>query len=237
MELPAHRVGRSECTALGDRTSYAVRGSGRRNPRLPEEWHDRTVSAAEESGARYRAWGIIGAHRHQGWTMPATIFLLTPEGHLSPLEESGYATEDELQRLLAENPDLLAGEQISPEDPVRWLLVSREAGIADGEAGGLHWALDHLFLDQRGVPTLAEVKRASNRKTSGSGPSSSTPAPAIRAPRSTSGWTRWGRRSSRERRRGASSATRSTPSSRPRCLQNPTTQASPSATSTQYERV
>lgn len=90
--------------------------------------------------------------------MPATIFFLMPEGDLSPLEESGYATEDELQRLLAENPDLVAGEQISPEDPVRWLLVSREAGIADGEAGGLRWALDHLFLDQRGVPTPVEVK-------------------------------------------------------------------------------
>lgn len=94
--------------------------------------------------------------------MSATIFLLTPEGRLSPLEESGYTTEDELQVLLAENPDLLAGEQISPDDPVRWLLVSREAGIADGEEGGLRWALDHLFLDHRGVPTLVEVKRASN---------------------------------------------------------------------------
>jgi hypothetical protein len=36
------------------------------------------------------------------------------------LEESGYLLEVNLQEILAEHPDLLAGDQINPDDPRRW---------------------------------------------------------------------------------------------------------------------
>jgi hypothetical protein len=49
---------------------------------------------------------------------------------------------------------------MNAEAPRRWLLISREMGIPGEDAGGARWALDHLFLDQDGVPTLVEVKRA-----------------------------------------------------------------------------
>lgn len=94
--------------------------------------------------------------------MPAKIFLLDTDDHVTPLEESGYPSEDHLQHLLAENPDLLAGDQVAPDDPLRWLLVAREAAIADGEDGAPRWAVDHLFVDHRAVPTLVEVKRTAN---------------------------------------------------------------------------
>lgn len=42
--------------------------------------------------------------------------------------------------------------------------MRREAPIADSAAGGGRWALDHLFLDQDGVPTLVEVKRSSDTR-------------------------------------------------------------------------
>ena len=48
--------------------------------------------------------------------------------------------------------------------PRRWLLVAREMGVP-GEEGGLdQWSLDHLFLDQDGIPTLVEVKRRSDTR-------------------------------------------------------------------------
>lgn len=44
---------------------------------------------------------------------------------------------------------------------VCWRAVerTREYGVPKNEDGPRHWSLDHLFLDQDGVPTLIEVKR------------------------------------------------------------------------------
>jgi hypothetical protein len=78
------------------------------------------------------------------------------------LGESHYEAESVLQKLLADYPDLLAGEQDNPSDPRRWLLISREVAVAGEEGGGARWALDHLFIDQDGIPTLVEVKRSTN---------------------------------------------------------------------------
>jgi hypothetical protein len=73
-----------------------------------------------------------------------------------------YATEDDLQDLIAQQPELLAGALINPRDPRRWLLIRREAGVPDREGAGGYWALDHLLVDQDAVPTLVEVKRSSD---------------------------------------------------------------------------
>ena len=78
------------------------------------------------------------------------------------MEERPFLTEDELQVLIAEHPDLLDGEQIRPGDPRRWIFITREKGIAETSDAGARWAIDHLFIDQDAVPTLAEVKRGSN---------------------------------------------------------------------------
>ena len=84
------------------------------------------------------------------------------DGGLSPLEEEPFSTEDELQALIAEYPELLDGEQIRPGDPRRWILIAREKGIAETSDSGVRWAIDHVIIDQDAVPTLAEVKRGSN---------------------------------------------------------------------------
>ena len=57
---------------------------------------------------------------------------------------------------------MLDGEQIRPGDPRRWILISREKGIAETSDAAARWAIDHLIVDQDAVPTLAEVKRGSN---------------------------------------------------------------------------
>ena len=89
------------------------------------------------------------------------IFLLNTDERLTPLAAQGYDSEPLLQRLLAQYPDLLAGEQVDPDSPRKWLLVSREMGVPD-DSNANRWSLDHLFLDQDGVPTLIEAKRSSD---------------------------------------------------------------------------
>jgi hypothetical protein len=74
------------------------------------------------------------------------IYLLEENGSLQSLSERPYANEDLLQALLAHYPDLLAGEQMNEED-----VTGR-------------WSLDHLFLDQDGIPTLVEVKRSTDTR-------------------------------------------------------------------------
>ncbi len=62
------------------------------------------------------------------------IFLIGEgKGNLVALEESGYLSENALQEFLADYPDLLPGDQITPESPRRWLLVAREVGIPGDE--------------------------------------------------------------------------------------------------------
>ena len=79
---------------------------------------------------------------------------------LVAMVEQPYEAEDLLQELLAKYPGLLAGDQ---DDASRkWLLVQRELGIASEEDGAGRFSIDHLFIDDRGIPTLVEVKRSTN---------------------------------------------------------------------------
>jgi hypothetical protein len=78
------------------------------------------------------------------------------------MNETPYATEELLQRLVANYPDLIPGDKINPENPRRWLLVDRELGIPGKQGGASLWSLDHLLLDQDGIPTFVECKRAAD---------------------------------------------------------------------------
>ena len=93
--------------------------------------------------------------------MGERIYIMSGEG-LEPMEEEPFDLEDTLQALIAEHPELLDGAQITPEDPRRWILVTREKGIAATPGGADWWALDNLYIDQDAVPTLVEVKRGAN---------------------------------------------------------------------------
>ena len=54
------------------------------------------------------------------------------------------------------------GLHLRPGDARRWILVTREKGIAPSPGEAARWAVDHLIIDQDAVPTLAEVNRGSN---------------------------------------------------------------------------
>jgi len=94
----------------------------------------------------------------------AGVYLLQENGHLMEMVEQPYASEALLQSLVAQYPSVLAGHQIDPNNPRKWLLIGRECGIPKEQNGGDHWAVDHLFLDQDAVPTLIEVKRSSDNR-------------------------------------------------------------------------
>jgi hypothetical protein len=91
------------------------------------------------------------------------IFLIQGD-KLTELVDQHFETEAVFQGLLASHPGLLAGGQINANVPRRWLLVRREMGIPGEQAGGDRWSVDHLFLDQDGVPTLVEVKRSTDTR-------------------------------------------------------------------------
>jgi hypothetical protein len=92
------------------------------------------------------------------------IFLLRGGDELVPMTEAPYDTEDVLQELLAKFPDLLAGDQFAGADARRWILIERESAVPDAAEGMGRWSVDHVFLDQDGVPTLVEVKRSSDTR-------------------------------------------------------------------------
>ncbi len=96
--------------------------------------------------------------------MSGGIYLIQDNGQLVEMTEQAYDSEALLQKLLTDYPNLLAGDQINSTAPRQWLLISREMGVPSEEDGTGRWAIDHLFLDQDGIPTLVEVKRSSDTR-------------------------------------------------------------------------
>ena len=80
------------------------------------------------------------------------------------MTEQPYSNEELLQKLLEDYPELLGGDQVDATAPRRLLLISREYGVPGEENGSDRWSLDHLFVDQEGIPTLVEVKRSSDTR-------------------------------------------------------------------------
>ncbi|MGW7553678.1 hypothetical protein [Streptomyces rimosus] len=91
-----------------------------------------------------------------------SVFVLGSD--LEALEPTGFETEQEFQELLARHPRMLDFGSLADGRPRRLVLMAREMGVATSpESGSAYW-LDHLFVDADGVPTLVEVKRASDTR-------------------------------------------------------------------------
>lgn len=91
------------------------------------------------------------------------IYLRTQEG-MSPLERHQFDREVDLQELITNHPALLSGRELSPDEPLRWLVINLEAPIADRQEGSGRWALDALLVDQHAVLTFVEVKRSTDTR-------------------------------------------------------------------------
>jgi hypothetical protein len=96
--------------------------------------------------------------------MGGGIFFIQADGKLVEMKEEPYKSEDIFQSLLADYPNLLAGDQIDTQKPRRWLLIAREVLVPAQEGGAGQLSLDHLFVDQDGIPTLVEVKRSTDTR-------------------------------------------------------------------------
>jgi len=95
--------------------------------------------------------------------MTGGIYLIHNNGQLIEMTEQPYDSEALLQKLLADYPNLLAGDQMNSAEPRRWLLLSRELSVSLSDTGtGRPAMVDHLFLDQEAIPTIVEVKRSND---------------------------------------------------------------------------
>jgi hypothetical protein len=97
--------------------------------------------------------------------MSGKIFVQREGEKLIPLLQTPYKDEDCFQALIAKHPEILAGDQIDPDKPREWILVSREKKIPFGDAENRLFSLDHLFIDQDAIPTFIEVKRSEDTRT------------------------------------------------------------------------
>ncbi len=91
------------------------------------------------------------------------VFLVQADQSLVAMRPTPFNAEIDFQDLLAKFPELLVGDQIDPEQPRRFMLVKQEQSIGHGLECG-RWSIDHLFVDQDGIPTLVEVKRKSDTR-------------------------------------------------------------------------
>jgi len=82
---------------------------------------------------------------------------------LIEMTERRYDAESVLQQLLADHPNLLAGD-VDSDQRKRLLLIQREMGVPSDADANSRWSLDHLFIDEDGVPVLVEVKRSSDTR-------------------------------------------------------------------------
>lgn len=95
--------------------------------------------------------------------MAGSIFFINSNRAIE-LTEAKYDSEDLFQELIENYPGLLAGDQITPDQPRKWIMISREIGIPESDGGGAQWFLDHLFIDQDAIPTFVEVKRSTDTR-------------------------------------------------------------------------
>jgi len=77
------------------------------------------------------------------------------------MNKKDYNSEKMLQVLIAQYPDLIKEAQIECEEENKLLLITKEASISSINN---RFSLDHLFLDQDGIPTFVEVKRSSDTR-------------------------------------------------------------------------
>ena len=82
-------------------------------------------------------------------------------GTVIPASEALYPAEADLQQLIAENPQLLLS---SPNEGQRLYLLRREQPVRDVPDGPALFSIDHLFIDQDGLPVLVEVKRSTDTR-------------------------------------------------------------------------
>ena len=93
--------------------------------------------------------------------MDSNLYLLS-NAKAVMIAEHSYDQEDDLQAIIANNPDLLL--RSADMDGNSLFLVKRELNISESTDSSNSYSLDVLLVDQTGVPVLVEVKRSSDTR-------------------------------------------------------------------------
>lgn len=94
--------------------------------------------------------------------MGANLYFMSGDRAVG-MSEHRYDSEDILQKIIADNPGLLLRD--ADPDGSRLMLVAREFEVSEGDDSSNAYFLDHLLVDQSGVPVLVEVKRSTDTRT------------------------------------------------------------------------
>ncbi len=88
------------------------------------------------------------------------VYIISEDGNTFKMDQYFCKNEDkDLQSLLERSPELLAGDQINPDEPRRWILIKREMPVEDPNTAENRWSIDFFYADQDGIPTFVECKR------------------------------------------------------------------------------
>ena len=84
-------------------------------------------------------------------------------GYALKVKEGRYEKEADLQKIVEDNPNLIARNwSIGRERKL--YLVNREQSVFISEDDGTSYSLDHLLVDDEGIPVLVEVKRSTDTR-------------------------------------------------------------------------
>lgn len=86
------------------------------------------------------------------------LFYINEKRQAEPVKETLYDKEADLQKIVAENPYLLARDW-DVAGGRKLYLVNQEQSVLISEEDGNTYSLDHLLVDDEGIPVLVEVKR------------------------------------------------------------------------------
>lgn len=88
------------------------------------------------------------------------LFLFSDD-NASPVTEQRYDTELELQNIVAKNPHLLLEKQDNGRELI---LIQQEFALPEYQDGANTFSLDHLMVDNEGIPALVEIKRSTDTR-------------------------------------------------------------------------
>ncbi len=85
------------------------------------------------------------------------IYQIRENGQLTEMQAKPWDSPASLNQILTDNSSLLAGEQIDPIDPRRWLPIATQLPVPSAVYDQERGVVDHLFVDQDAIPTLVQV--------------------------------------------------------------------------------
>ena len=94
--------------------------------------------------------------------MDNRLFFMSQSGAAVELCRQQYEKEDRLQKIVEDNPHLLARAWGDGER--RLFLIKRELEIMESEDSTNSYSLDHLLVGEDAVPVLVEVKRSTDTR-------------------------------------------------------------------------